>query len=73
MTPPIPATIIGGPIELRDYDHLTIAQAHTIVFPNGTVIEAPAGTKLMRHCEGAAIRQMDGIATKGPAEEAPEA
>jgi len=49
MTPPIPATIIGGPIELRDYDHL------------------------MRHCEGAAIRQMDGIATKGPAEEAPEA
>jgi hypothetical protein len=69
---PSRANVVGGPIELRDYDFLKLAQPHTAALPDGTAVELPAGTSLVRHRNGAAITQPNGLAAKGKPGPSPE-
>ena len=46
---PVRADIVGGPIEMRDYDYITLAQPHRLEYPAdalGFPTKLPAGTKL---------------------------
>jgi len=43
------ASIVGGPIEMRDYDHITLAREHRLEYPAdslGFPTRLPAGTRL---------------------------
>ncbi len=42
------ATIVGGPIALKGYDKLVLAQDHTAQLPSGGILFIPAGTMLYR-------------------------
>ncbi len=70
---PVRAAVVGGPIELRDYDHLKLALPHTAVLPDGSTVELPAGTMLIRHGTGVAVEQPRGLASRGKPEPAPQA
>lgn len=61
---PIPARIIGGPIEFRDYDHLRLAVEHTVVKPDGSTMTLPPGTLLIMNKPGGHIEQQGGTANK---------
>lgn len=63
MSEPIRATIVVGPIELRDYDHLRLAVEHEVVLPNGSTMTLPRGTLLIRLSPGG-LSQDGGLASK---------
>lgn len=49
LAQPHEGTIVGGPIEMRDYDYVTLAQPHRLEYPAdalGFPTKLPAGTKL---------------------------
>lgn len=64
--------VVGGPIELRDYDYLTLAEDHTMVLLDGSTMHVAAGTKLImnRRGGGPGIRYK-GVASKGCAGDYP--
>lgn len=64
MTEPIHARIVGGPIEMRDYDHLRLAVDHDAVLPDGTTLRLPAGTLLYMLAPGGYVEQGGGLAAK---------
>lgn len=70
---PIRVSVVGGPIEMRDYDHLRLMVTHTAVLPDGSTIELAPGTMLVRHGGGVAIEQPNGLASRGAPEPAPKA
>lgn len=70
---PIRATIVGGPIIMRDYDYLQLEQPHTAVFQDGTTIDLPPGVKLIRHGAGEGVKQSSGLASRGAANRPPAA
>lgn len=62
----IRATVVGGPIEMRDYDYLQLAQTHTAVCPDGSTLDMPPGTKLVRHgVDGVGVEQPNGLCNRG--------
>lgn len=46
LAQPHRGTVVGGPIEMRDYDYITLAQPHRLVMPNQPEPIVPAGTRL---------------------------
>lgn len=60
----IPARIVGGPIEMRDYDYLRLAVDHDAVLPDGTTVRLPAGALLYMLAPGGRAEQGGGIAAK---------
>lgn len=73
MNEPIRANVVGGPIEMRDYDHLNLALRHTAVLPDGTTIDIPPGTKLIPHYGGGGpgVTYQTGIASKANRDDHP--
>lgn len=61
---PIPARIVGGPIEMRDYDHLRLHVEHVAVLPNGATVDLPVGTLLIMKTPGGHVTQVGGLANK---------
>lgn len=58
------ATIVGGPIEMRDYEYLVLAVDHDAVMPDGTTVRVPAGTKLYTLSQCGVVHQRGGTANK---------
>jgi hypothetical protein len=44
--------VLTGPVELRDYDFITLCEEHEVVLPNGTTLRLPPGTKLVLLARG---------------------
>lgn len=62
--PPVPARILGGPIEMRDYDYLRLAVDHDVVLPDGSTLRLPAGSLLYMLAPGGHVEQANGLAVK---------
>lgn len=58
------ATIVGGPIQIRGYDHLRLEVDHTVVMPNGSTMQLPTGTLLIMNEPGGFVDQLGGVAKK---------
>lgn len=61
---PIVGRVVGGPIEMRDYDYLRLAVEHTVVLPDGSQMTLPTGTLLIMNLPGGSIEQSGGSANK---------
>ncbi|WP_437309952.1 hypothetical protein [Sorangium sp. So ce388] len=61
---PIPARIVGGPIEMRGYDHMRLAVDHDAVLPDGSTVRLPAGSLLYMLVPGGHVEQFGGLASK---------
>jgi hypothetical protein len=61
---PIPARIVGGPIEMRDYDYMRLAVDHDAVLPDGSTVRLPTGTLLYMLAPGGHVEQDRGLAVK---------
>lgn len=44
--------VLTGPVELRDYEFITLCEEHEAVLPNGATLRLPAGTKLVLLARG---------------------
>jgi hypothetical protein len=60
--------IVQGPIEMRDYDEITLVVDHFAVLPDGRTLDVPAGTKLIMANGGGGLglKYEKGSATKAP-------
>lgn len=48
LAQPHQGTVVGGPIEMRDYDYIVLAQPHQLIMPDDTSDPiVPAGTRLV--------------------------